>query len=485
MLHPFRRVAETGGEWRKCGGERREKDFDSSVPKCRFASVFLHFFRKTMISQFRLEDVVPGLNFDVELEPNKRVYCFIGKNGVGKTKMLEGLGQSLLLCHTLFSPKENPHRNFWAGAAVQLKLKDKDLGVPPGITLESTNIKNKKSETEAWGVTQLDRIARHQYYKQHKISQPLVYISAKNRGYLQTPNKDQLRLLGNVDERFVQNFEMLLTGLKSQAVESTSVAQWFIERLLINPAFVIGNAVRGSEVATVLELLENLEPSLKLVQRKENHLTLSIIYNEGKILLQGIAFEHLSTGYASILKIFQEIVAGYGAWTNADDLRNVEGIVFIDEIESHLHAEWQSKIIPILKKSFPKTTFFIATHSPLIVSTTEQDEAYQLVPEVREDGTFVVAKKLGNPRNWYLADVYEKGFDVDITGIMKNGTDGTKEPTVLDMMQDFSFKVKEYQAEQRPELREEIFALYNNIVPSVPDTDPRRRSLDLLKGLVA
>lgn len=43
-----------------------------------------------------------------------------------------------------------------------------------------------------------------------------------------------------------------------------------------------------------------------------------------------------------------------------------EGIVLIDEIDSHLHPEWQRTIGDWLHRTFPRLQFIAATHSPLI-----------------------------------------------------------------------------------------------------------------------
>ncbi len=45
---------------------------------------------------------------------------------------------------------------------------------------------------------------------------------------------------------------------------------------------------------------------------------------------------------------------------------NAEGVVLIDEIDSHLHPEWQRTIGDWLHRTFPKMQFIVATHSPLI-----------------------------------------------------------------------------------------------------------------------
>jgi len=47
------------------------------------------------------------------------------------------------------------------------------------------------------------------------------------------------------------------------------------------------------------------------------------------------------------------------------------GIVLIDEIDLHLHPAWQRKVVRDMKSTFPEIQFIAATHSPLILSNTE------------------------------------------------------------------------------------------------------------------
>jgi len=55
---------------------------------------------------------------------------------------------------------------------------------------------------------------------------------------------------------------------------------------------------------------------------------------------------------------------------------NSPGIVLIDEIEQHLHPNWQRKIIPILTSVFPKIQFFITTHSPQVISSVNSEHVF-------------------------------------------------------------------------------------------------------------
>ncbi len=49
-----------------------------------------------MIYNFKAERTEANLNFDINLDKNKQVYCFIGDNGVGKTNLLESLANTHL-----------------------------------------------------------------------------------------------------------------------------------------------------------------------------------------------------------------------------------------------------------------------------------------------------------------------------------------------------------------------------------------------------
>lgn len=46
-----------------------------------------------------------------------------------------------------------------------------------------------------------------------------------------------------------------------------------------------------------------------------------------------------------------------------------EGIVLIDEVDMHLHPEWQQTILADLQEAFPKIQFIVTTHSPQVLTT--------------------------------------------------------------------------------------------------------------------
>ena len=77
----------------------------------------------------------------------------------------------------------------------------------------------------------------------------------------------------------------------------------------------------------------------------------------------------LSTGQLALLSIFGTIIQ-YADVDNIDNshrLHEIRGVVVIDEIELHLHAELQREVLPRLIKLFPSIQFIITSHSPLFL----------------------------------------------------------------------------------------------------------------------
>ena len=73
-------------------------------------------------------------------------------------------------------------------------------------------------------------------------------------------------------------------------------------------------------------------------------------------------------------------------WKNDLPIFERNFILFLDEIEVHLHPAWQRKILPVVQKLFKNAQIFISTHSPFIVGSV--DGAW--VHKLKKDGAFAV-----------------------------------------------------------------------------------------------
>lgn len=57
-----------------------------------------------------------------------------------------------------------------------------------------------------------------------------------------------------------------------------------------------------------------------------------------------------------------------------EDPTEGHALVLMDEIDAHMHPEWQRQLVPQLKRLFPKVQFIVSTHSPLIVAGMPPEE---------------------------------------------------------------------------------------------------------------
>ena len=57
-----------------------------------------------------------------------------------------------------------------------------------------------------------------------------------------------------------------------------------------------------------------------------------------------------------------------------DDPLQGEGIVLIDELDLHLHPQWQTEITTKLCDTFPNIQFIVTTHSPLVITNIQSNQ---------------------------------------------------------------------------------------------------------------
>ncbi|QBP77579.1 ATP-binding protein [Herbaspirillum huttiense] len=96
----------------------------------------------------------------------------------------------------------------------------------------------------------------------------------------------------------------------------------------------------------------------------------------------GVPFPALSDGYRAFLGWVGDLLY-HICMTCPSGKKLIEncGIVMIDEIDLHLHPEWQMKLLPTLSKALPKIQFIVTSHSPLIVGSLEWMNILTMQPD--------------------------------------------------------------------------------------------------------
>ena len=89
------------------------------------------------------------------------------------------------------------------------------------------------------------------------------------------------------------------------------------------------------------------------------------------------ALHEMSDGYTAFLNIYMELIMRLESADAVVDYEK-SAIVMIDEIETHLHVELQKRVLPFLVKMFPNVQFIVATHSPFVMTSLENAIVYDL-----------------------------------------------------------------------------------------------------------
>lgn len=99
-------------------------------------------------------------------------------------------------------------------------------------------------------------------------------------------------------------------------------------------------------------------------------------------------FNLLPDGMKSIISWIADLLMRMDRipWSSDINVFDRNFVLFLDEIEVHLHPEWQRKILPVVQKLFPNAQIFISTHSPFVVGSVDSAWIYKF----KKEGQFSV-----------------------------------------------------------------------------------------------
>ena len=87
--------------------------------------------------------------------------------------------------------------------------------------------------------------------------------------------------------------------------------------------------------------------------------------------------EELSAGYQAFLSMVFHIIdwiEGINEEKKERTVQNATGTVVIDELDIHMHPEWQLTVRNALDLIFPNLQFIVTTHSPHLIATANKNE---------------------------------------------------------------------------------------------------------------
>lgn len=121
----------------------------------------------------------------------------------------------------------------------------------------------------------------------------------------------------------------------------------------------------------VLQFFQKIEPrySLKDIYFSTQYATMVFVSVDGS----ETPVYNLSDGFKYLYAMAMELFYRAALLNPQEDFRIEDsiGTVIIDEIDMHLHPNWQWRILDALQGLLPKVQFIIATHSPMVISSAK------------------------------------------------------------------------------------------------------------------
>jgi predicted ATP-binding protein involved in virulence len=102
-----------------------------------------------------------------------------------------------------------------------------------------------------------------------------------------------------------------------------------------------------------------------------------IVFRDGEVVF----FNMLSDGYRNMVAMVADIAhraSRLNPHLGAKAAEMSAGIILIDEIDLHLHPNWQRQVVGDLQKAFPAMQFVATTHSPFIIQSAAEGEIIDL-----------------------------------------------------------------------------------------------------------
>lgn len=322
------------------------------------------------ITKIRIEHVRHLKDIEIDLGEDRRTHLILtGKNGSGKTSLLRAIKQNL---SSINKGEWNKLSGDYQQIENMYRKQSNDPKLNEARRLEAeNNMNHMRNIIDNFRNGLILKFSKEddldvRYRKGQFVT---AFFSADRMTRIDNPHGVEDVKLQNtytVEQDPVKDLMKYLVHLKTQQAYAQNEQDLMIERKIEKWLNGFETAIRG--------LMDDRTISLKYDYRNYKF----EILQEGR---EPYDFTQLSDGYSAAIRIMADLLMRMDQnWlmNDTEPVLDTEGIVLIDEIETHLHLELQRTILPFLTKMFPRLQFIVSTHSPFVVSSLDHAVIYDL-----------------------------------------------------------------------------------------------------------
>jgi len=328
-----------------------------------------------------------------------------GRNGAGKTTLLRSLALALAgpeRASRLDGEVEDYLSYGRSRGSLELTLvaaKNADLGAPEAADPRTVKMEWEPGREPLSAEDKPPTRVRFLADPGAKVAN-LLWSSSPPTGWFHAAYGPFRRLSGtSLFERNRPNpdrIEALRTLFEEQSALTESVV-WLVS---LHTRRLEGEAGATEVLESVLALLndELLPGDFRVEKVTSRGLWLRRADGDGPLVAQWRMSDGLRTVTALVLDVVRQMHAAYGALALHRDGSGrpylpYEGVVFIDEVDAHLHVSWQQRIGEWFKTHFPAIQFIVTTHSPYICQAADPGGLIRLPSPDEQASPEVVGEK--------------------------------------------------------------------------------------------
>lgn len=355
---------------------------------------------------------------DIEIEFHPRFNIFVGINGTGKTSILEALR---IAVGSLFLSVDKYKDKIASPSIMQddVRLSNLEQQYPVVISSKGTIIDFSENDTPCekeitWerslsskgGATrsakakeikdvsvQMQEAIRNNW---DKVSIPLIAYYSTDRFKKEKKNigvePDGSRLRGYYNA--LDPLTNIKFFLDLYYTETLSALQHGTSSMVLK---AVNEAVK--KCVDCDDLMFDIKRQELLMFQGETH--------------EAMPFHLLSDGVRSMLAMVMEIAFRcylLNPHLGEKAATETSGVVLIDEIDLHLHPEWQKRVIRNLQDAFPRIQFVVTTHAPLVIGSLQDGKIFS----IKDNQTYDFPLQTGKDANYILNEMGTSEMDDEI-----------------------------------------------------------------------